>query len=345
MQQNKFTKNGSVTMASIIKKLFFIFFTVCGLCYFPWALASSDSLRLPLLKSAGVNTQFLTKMHNVITTQNYRVVFVRSVGNKLNVAFEYTHAQINNKPYAKLLYLEGPAKQIILNENTTSYYQQGNDPFAIKSNRIIEAFPSILFNDFTKLNSLYDYISIGKGRVADRSVQLIRVLPKDKDRNNYLLWLDEKTFMPLRIDLYDIHNRLIEQFKVVSLTPFTSLQTFLTDIRKVKHYPILALSDKTSPLSDQWKVNWVPNGFLQKTHSQIENELTDIDTRLYSDGVFAFTVTLSNHPLTMKSYSLQSGNQIIYVTHSLNKEITIIGDLPLETIKKIAEHIEINASS
>lgn len=343
MQHNKLAKNGWVNMALFSKKLFFIILAVFFSYYSNLAFSAPIQPKLSPRFNDESNVISLNKMRDAIINKNYRVVFINSVSDRLNIAFEYTHALINNQPYAKLLYLEGPPKQIILNDNVISYYQQDYDPFSIKSHRIIEAFPNILFNDFEKLNALYDYVSMGKGRVANRPAQLIRILPKDKDRNNYILWLDEKSFMPLRIDLYDINHRLLEQFKVVSITPLTSLRPFLDEIKKVKNYPILAASYKDSPLSNHWKVNWVPNGFMEKAHSQINAIDTEIDTRLYSDGVFSFTVTISDNPLTIKSYSLQSGNQIIYVTHFVNKEVTIIGDLPLETIKKIAEHIEIKA--
>lgn len=287
----------------------------------------------------------LNKMHQAIIKKNYVMVFTNFVVGSSNTSFQYRHATINNKQFAKLLYLEGSQKEIFQKEDIVSYYQQDSPPFSINSPRIIEVFPKVVFNDFEKLNKYYDFIPMGQERIANRMAQLIHIMPKDKDRNNYMIWLDEDLFIPLQIDLYSPEYALIEQFKIVSLLPLTQNQLIFETTNNTKNSPVLNVFDKTSSLSNKWRLTWLPAGFSEKSHLQIDYKKTGIDTRFYSDGVFSFTVNISEDPLMMKPYSLRSSNKIMYITHFFNKEIAIIGDLPLDTIKKIAKHIKFETSS
>lgn len=338
-------KNIKNNMTLLFKRYTF-FLILIGVFYLPYfALATELSAPHSVTVKEKSNIALLNTMHKAVTHTNYQMIFTSSVNGKLHVAYQYSHAFYDKKAYAKLIYLEGPNKEIVLNKDKVSYYQQDFDPFSIKSSRITEAFPSILFNDFNYLNNWYDYIFMGEGRTANRQAQLIRILPKEKDRYNYVLWLDKKTCMPLRIDLYDLNNRLIEQFKVVFLMPLSSAATFINEVKKAQDYPVLVAPDKTNPHTSDWKMKWLPKGFTEKSHTHIVYEKEKSDTRLYSDGVFSFTVILSNKPERLTTYRLQSGNQVIYVTHIFDKKITIIGDLPFKTIKKISEHIQIHPPS
>lgn len=348
MQPDKFFNKKAVrTLILFLIKVIPCLFVLCVLIY-AYGVQAAPLKNNVSYRSNDVNTlSYLHQMHQAVVNKNYTIVFINAGAGKHNTAFAYHHVVITNQPFAKLLYLEGTSKEIVLKADSVNYYQQDHDSFSIKSERIIEAFPDIVFNNFDKLNQYYDYIALGKGRVANRHAQVIRIMPKDKDRYNYLIWVDESSFLPLRIDLFDNRHQLLKQFKIVSLLLLTQSQSIplLDSIKSTQNYPLLAIPDKVSSLSNQWQLNWLPSGFVERSHSRLDFKKTDIDTRLYSDGVFSFAVTVSENPLIMKSYSLQSDNQIIYFTQLFGKEITIIGDLPLDTIKKIAKHITIKTSS
>lgn len=287
----------------------------------------------------------LNKMHQAIIKKNYVMIFTGFFGGNLNASFEYRHAVFNNKQFAKLLYLEGSRKEIFQKEDIVSYYQQDTAPFSINSPRIIESFPKVVFNDFGKLSKYYDFIPMGQERIANRTAQLIHIVPKNKDRNNYMIWLDDDSFIPLRIDLCSPKQALIEQFKIVSLSRLRQNQLISEMTNSIQKPPVLNIFGKTSSLSNKWQLTWLPAGFSEKSHLLINYKKTDVDTRFYSDGVFSFTVNISEAPLMIKSYSLRSSNKIMYITHFLNKEIAVIGDLPLDTIKKIAKRIKFETSS
>ncbi|WP_392565707.1 MucB/RseB C-terminal domain-containing protein [Utexia brackfieldae] len=289
--------------------------------------------------------QILNSMRDAVIKKDYEFSFLNTVEDKLVGTFKYRHIVADDKTYAQLIKLEGLAKEIIQKDNVISYYQQDHASFSMNSFRMVDAFPDVIFNDFNKLNQYYDYFFIGNARVANRSCQLIRILAKDKNRYSYILWLDDETRIPLRIDLYDLNNGLLAQFKVVDFSPsLNEKNLFLAYLNKSQINPLVVGSEQPNTLDDQWQLNWIPSGFTQRSHSQIDFNEHGISSRLYSDGVFSFTVNVSENTVPTKSYSLQKGEQTIFVTQLKDKEIMIIGNLPLTTITKIAQDIEVKTS-
>ncbi|OCG09127.1 hypothetical protein A9G13_03485 [Gilliamella sp. wkB178] len=323
----KFERNLMIFLIKQSRKyictLFFIFLPL-----FTYAVESDDALML------------LNKMTKAVQTQNYRVNLVSQDKNDYATTFEYTHLGATKKEdiNAYLLYLEGPAKEIILHNSVTSYFQPDSPSFSITSPRIIEAFPDVIYNDFTKLTDIYDFILLGKTRTANHSVQLVRMVAKEKDRYSYVIWIDEDTYLPMRIDLLDQNNEIISQLKVVLLDKNFDKKK-IADYINSRTYPILLSIDKQDDVLDEWRLAWLPNGFKEIAAYNVNFYNSDIATKLFSDGVFSFTVNVSSEATKQSNQFIQKGGRSIFSTNIANKNIIIIGNLPLVTIERIAQNI------
>lgn len=281
----------------------------------------------------------LNNMQQAVLNTDYQISFVTQEPSQFSNILKYTHIGSDNSNDGSLLYLEGPLKEIILHNNIVSYFQSDSESFSLPTNRIIEVFPDFIYHDFNQLTKYYDFVLLGKSRTANRSSQLIRILPKDKDRYNYILWLDEKTNLPLRIDLLDQNSKIIKQMKVLTLDTDFNKVKFKQYIEQLK-YPILFPVDKGTAELGAQQVTWLPKGFTSKINHNINLHQTDIDSQLFSDGIFSFTIYLSKVANEKFSYSLEQGDTTIYTTNLDDVNIVIIGDLPLETIERIAKSIK-----
>lgn len=65
-----------------------------------------------------------------------------------------------------------------------------------------------------------------------------------------------------------------------------------------------------------------------------------IDTKLFSDGIFSFTVNVSELSNNDATHVVTQGARTVYSTNLNNMNIVIIGDLPFETIERIAQSIK-----
>ncbi|KDN11052.1 Sigma factor RpoE negative regulatory protein RseB precursor [Gilliamella apicola] len=239
---------------------------------------------------------------------------------------------------AYLRYLEGSDKEIILHKGITSYFQPNSSSFSITSSRIIEAFPDVVYNNFNDLKDVYDFIFLGKARTANRSAKLVKIIAKEQDRYSYVIWIDDETFLPIRIDLLDQNSDIINQIKVIQLDKNFDKKEQLDYINS-RNYPILLSIEKQNNAFDQWRLAWLPKGFKEVAAYNLNFYSSDIATKLFSDGVFSFTVNISSEQAKQSNQIIQQGGRTIFSTNLGHKNIIIIGNLPRTTVERIAQNI------
>ncbi|OTQ06595.1 hypothetical protein B5S43_02550 [Gilliamella apicola] len=282
----------------------------------------------------------MNSMHKAVKTSTYQIHLLSQDKDQYVTTYEYSHlgSEKQNDIKAQLLYLEGPAKEIILNNGVTSYFQPDSASFSITSPRITEAFPDVIYNDFNQLVDVYDFILLGKTRTANRSAQLVKMIAKDKDRYSYIIWIDDENFLPLRIDLLDQNGEIISQQKVVNLDEKFDPKEIKEYIDS-RNYPILLSIEKQNDILEVWRLAWLPRGFKEIAAYNVNFYNSDIATKLFSDGVFSFTVNVSSEQSSQLNQLITQGDRTIFSTNINNKNIIIIGNLPKVTIERIAQNI------
>ena len=279
----------------------------------------------------------LDKMRDAVINTDYQLYFLQSEMGEYANTFKYFHLATEQEQMANLIYLEGIPQEIILNNHIISYFKADSSSFSLASSRIIEAFPDVVYSDFSQLVDSYDFIVVGKGRTANRSAQLVRIVSKNKDRYNYVIWIDEESYLPLRIDLLDLNYTIIQQIKILDINLDFDKESFKNHI-KTKDYPILFPNEKSDSEIHHWKLTYLPSGFQEVASYNINFYESSIDTQLFSDGIFSFSVNVSDSS-DKNSHLFQQGVKTIYSVNNKLGNIVIIGNLPAETIKKIAQGI------
>lgn len=309
----------------------------------PVTVQDSQAIPETSAVTASQSLALLDEMKQAVEGKNYQVSIVSQEKGYSPNSLKYSHAKINNQSYAHLLYLDGPSKEVILHNNVISYLQPDSVSFSLSSPYIFEAFPNIVYSNFKKIAEFYNFVFVGKARTANRSCQLIRIMAKDKDRFSYLLWIDDSSYLPLRIDLFDLDANLITQMKVIDIAPDFNVQAIKQYVDS-RNYPIL-LAVNNQPLPpDEIKPNWLPKGFTQIATSRSFYDDVQINTWLYSDGVFSFTINSSIKRNDAITQIVQQGGRSVVSTVINNREVTIIGDLPSMTIEHIAKNIVVSAT-
>ncbi|WP_085247417.1 MucB/RseB C-terminal domain-containing protein [Gilliamella mensalis] len=320
---NYFVQHFIKQSRNIIFTLFFAFFSVSI-----YANDTEDALAL------------LNKMNHAVQTQDYRIYFLSQDKNQYVTTFEYNHLGAVKKEdiNACLRYLEGPDKEIILHKGVTSYFQPDSPSFSITSSRIIEAFPDVIYSNLNELKDVYDFIALGKARTANRSVQLIKIVAKEQDRYSYVIWIDDETYLPIRIDLLDQNSDIINQIKVLQLDKNFDKKALANYINS-RSYPILLSIEKQNNAFEQWQLAWLPKGFKEIAAYNLNFYSSDIATKLFSDGVFSFTINISSDQVKQSNQIIQQGGRTIYSTNVGHKNIIVIGNLPRTTVERIAQNI------
>ena len=284
--------------------------------------------------------QSLDKMTQALDNLNYEIAFVQTTPSNMD-SFRYRHIKKDNKTYAQLVTLDGRQQEIIQRDNLVSYFQPNTQAFTLNSGNIVDAMPAVVRADFDKLSTVYDFIKIGKDRVAGRFADTIRIVPKDDFRYQYLVFVDEENSLLLRGDMLDSEGKLLDQFRVVTLYIDDRLRGLTDYINKVSMPPLLKESKNEQNLDITWSVGWLPQGFslIRYTQETLENEV--IDSALYSDGLFTFTLFVSNvGSNVLPENTWKQGAYTIYSEVNGGKEITFIGQLPIAAAKRIVQEVK-----
>lgn len=286
--------------------------------------------------------QLLNSMTKAQKQLNYQISFVQTNLASLQ-SFRYKHIQLENKQYAQLMTLDGTTQEIILRDDLVSYFRPSFPAFTIKSQYIVDYLPSIINANIDKLTENYDFSSLGRNRIADRLVQVIKLMPKDNFRYQYILFIDEQSHLLLRSDMLDHNNNLLESFYVVNLDFEQQVNDMLQKFKE-QSFPPLLNENKESKNIKNWQLGWLPKGFTlinENINFEDEDNKHSIESRLYSDGLFSFTIYVADKILNENQENLWlQGTNTIYSSNIGDKEVTIIGQIPTSTAKRIAQDLK-----
>lgn len=286
--------------------------------------------------------QLVEQMTKAGKQLNYELFFVQS--GPVNIeAWRYRHLYQNDSVYAQLTTLDGVKQDIIQRNNLISYFQGNYQPFTINSGRIVDSLPSVLYGNVGQLSEYYDFVKSGRNRVADRLVQTVRILPKDNFRYEYVIFIDEQNHLLLRSDMLDRDGNLLEQFRVVNLYIGDELNELPAYLNKMPFPPLLADKQQEKQGIKSWETSWLPQGFslINEDSKTEETSGNVIESRLFSDGLFSFTLYVSDSILPTEQENVwRQGANTIYSENLNGKEITLIGQIPVSTAKRIVQDIK-----
>ena len=257
----------------------------------------------------------------------------------------YRHAVSDNQQLAHLVYLSGPVREVIRRGSEVSYIEPGAEPFTIASGNMVAPVIPMLNSNVDKLSKYYDYIKVGRDREAGNITQVLRIVPKDGLRYSYVLWVDEKNHLPLRADLLDRDGEVLEQYRTISYIVNDQIADAMGALKTAKLPTVLSLPEGLVSESD-WTVSWIPDGFNSKELSRYQMATTNkmVESQLFSDGLFSFSVYISDRDeYSLKGQLVRQGRRTLHSFISGNKEISVVGDIPPATAKRIAQSVKFKA--
>ncbi|MBE2897318.1 MucB/RseB C-terminal domain-containing protein [Pasteurellaceae bacterium 20609_3] len=287
----------------------------------------------------------LAQMTAAWRNSDFDITFVKLMPNEVN-SYQYRHLYHNGKHYAQLFSLDGARQEIIQRDDIVSYFGSNYQPFSLKANAIIDDLPSAVYADFDKLKAHYDFIDAGKTRIANRIAQVVRILPKDDFRYQYVLWIDSASHLLMRSDMLDRNGNLLEQFRVTSLTQGDTLKGLIAPIEQLHLPPVIALEGDAPAQDPNWHLSWLPPGFELRKHDKYQTDIGELESLLFSDGLFSFSLYLNpNISDNLGEHAWQQENNTIYTLSENHHEITLIGEIPLITAKQIVKDITFSKSA
>ncbi|WAT05008.1 sigma-E factor regulatory protein RseB [Rouxiella badensis] len=281
----------------------------------------------------------LQQMSAASQSLNYEVAFINITKQGID-SYRYRHAKTKGTQLGDLLLMDGPRREVVQRGNDISYFETGLQPFTLAGDHIVDSLPELAFSDIANLSKFYDFIAVGRARAADRSSEVIRVVSRDGTRFSYIVWIDEKDKLPLRVDLLDKDGETLEQFRVISLTVDPDVAEAFNGIDKANLPPVLSIPD-SSKTQFSWISKWLPEGMKEVSRSKrnLPNMPVTIESRLYSDGLFSFSINVNPSSSVTSDQIVRQGRRTVQTDVRNGNEITIVGELPPSTAKRISDSI------
>ncbi|AUI65454.1 MULTISPECIES: MucB/RseB C-terminal domain-containing protein [Glaesserella] len=301
-----------------------------------WALPVWAELSSPL--------DYLKAMTNAHKTRNYEQLYILQSGENV-LSFRYRHAYHDNKEYAQLLHLDETREEMILRDNTVGYFGD-YQPFSLQASRILDNLPSVIHTNFEQLSG-YSFVDAGKSRVADHVARVIRVVPRDDFRYQYILWIDEDSHLLLQSQLLDRDQNVLELFRAIQSVEDEQLLYIVEPIRTLILPTLIQAKDEEHQSLD-WNAKWVPAGFkpLSVGRQRLSEVLLDeqVESQLYSDGLFSFTVyVLQNKGVIFDGQFWREGKTGIYSQTVGERDVVIVGEIPAASARHIVQQIQLDA--
>ena len=296
--------------------------------------------------------RWFQRMSEAFAEQTYNGVFVYSHGNRMD-SLRIVHAKVDGVERERIVRLDGNRFELIRNGDQLICVHSpdwtGDIQHQIPSGPFAKAF----VRDLTRVNQYYRFEVQSEMRVVDRDAVSFKVEPKDNYRYGYRVWFDKETGLLLKSLLID-QGEVLERFQFAQLDVGGKVSEEDLELDAngdaLVHYPHPTIA---TPVEGQeaedsaWRLSWLPPGF-EITSQAIRREISEdsaADTLTYSDGMAAFSVFIDPAGEVMKTEMVAQTGATAAVMRQLQTpegrySITVVGEIPLETVKRLAAGVE-----
>jgi len=296
------------------------------------------------LTNANPNEQiaiaWIRKMAAAKSSLSYRGVYTYMRGSQLDIV-RISHRYDGKRFREKSHHLNGPPREILRDADKVECIH--GDPGAALNHPLTPGPFSRRFNDnLISSTGLYQVTMAGHDRVADRAAVRLLIDPRHNDRYGWQLWLDQQTGLLLQSNLVD-RGRVLETFyfstiEIDILITDEELTASLGDNVLAHGLVNVPGTPKNKVNAAKWRPEWLPEGFEPIAVADQSR------TQVFSDGLASFSIFLDSQSVSTKGELVTHLGGTVVLSRQLtmpagDQRITIVGELPESTARKIAESI------
>lgn len=289
--------------------------------------------------------QWLDKMATSARELTYQGEFVYQQGSSLETLSVVHYVDENGKEKERILYLDGAPREMIRTDRelTFSNYRQGVTRFEHGA-----MVPMVDKFSQQSLGKNYELKIVGLDRVAGREALLMMVVPRDRFRYGYQIWLDRTSSLLLKSMMIDDNGRIMERMQFTSMKVDEPLaKEILAELDKKQPEADRVISMDEGPakkaLPDNWEAGWIPDGFVLKDRRVRPSPVSkqDVDALIFSDGIASFSVFVEKDETRVLSQTAENIGALaavskVYRDGDSYYHVTVVGEVPLGTAERVA---------
>lgn len=305
------------------------------------------ALSVQAVRADGDALSWLQRIHAATQKLSYTGTFVYRNGDQAET-LRIVHSVGRHGTHERLETLDGRPREVVRSGDEVKCYLPDSKTVKIDKQIDHKVFPALLPENLQDIGEHYEVRAGAIERVAGHECQAIVLQPKDKLRYGRKLWADTKTGMLLKSQTLNEKNEPIEQFA------FTEIHIGGKIDRKLLKSRFLAESrawhveesgaSVASLAASGWSIDPELPGFRKMTEmKRTQGGSNEVGHVIYSDGLIALSVFIE--PLANKTSMpppglSHQGAINIYSRKVADYLVTVVGEVPAESVKKLAESVK-----
>lgn len=292
---------------------------------------------------------WIDRMAQAIHQLNYDGTFIYFQDGQME-SMRIIHGVDSSGERERLVSLNGPAREVVRDSEQVTCILRDDSVMIDKSGpQRLSAFK--LPAQPGSLQGRYRFEMMGEDRIAGHAVRKLAIRPLDRFRYGHRIWLHRDNNLLLRSELLNENGDVVEQLMFTDIRFFDSLPEALLIPRIAEHdvvisQPLPAAVQERVPVEGRWRVDDLPEGFTkQSAHEQImARSKAKAEHIVFSDGLATISVFVEQQggqPISFTGAS-RMGAVNAYSRQFEGYLITVVGEVPALTVRRIADSISLN---
>lgn len=311
-------------------------------------ILAAAALLLPFVTldvSAQEIKSWLDRMNRAVEELNYEGTFVRVLDGSAEM-LHIVHRNDGGEVGEKISSLDGTGREIVRRGREVQCVLPDRGLVLLEEpNGASNPLASSLPNYSETLEAHYEFVTFEKGQVARRDTQIVVIKPRDEYRYGYKLWLDRETAMPLKAQVRDENNDVVEQIMFTDFELSDAIpDSALASVIDTQGYTWIRPQEQQGPAKGgvAWRAAEVPSGFelsLVK-RSVIAGADGPVEHLVYSDGLATVSVFVADQGIDVTEGFSRLGSTNAYSLTRRGHKITAMGEVPRMTVQRIATSLD-----
>lgn len=306
----------------------------------------------PVPMEVAAARQWIQRLQQAASQRNYAGTQVFSSGGTVSSA-RVVHFGDGAQQLESVEMLDGQMRRVFRHNDLVYTLWPKRHLAVVEQRPVVTPFPSLPHQGSDLFDS-YELLLLGTDRQAGHDVEVVMLRPRDQWRFGQRLWAELSTGLLLRTEVVNRRGDVLESaaFSEVAINVRPQPEAVLMPIRKLDGYKVVRLQPSTTQLENEgWSLRPPVPGFrqvscvkrpLQGPRQEDGASPSQVLHAIYSDGLTHVSLFVEPFDAERHERPIQ---MTVGATHTLMTRrgdwwLTVVGDVPAETLKRFASALE-----
>ena len=293
----------------------------------------------------------IQEMSNANSELNYDGTFVYRYDKQIDTMRIIHKKRSNGTTYERLIALTGNQREIIRDNDKVKYFFPENKVAIIEKSNSRQLISSYIPDSIQSISKFYIFNIAGQGRIAGLNAWIVNIMPVDRFRYGYQVWIDKESKLLLKSKLKNFQGVTLEQIMFTQLSVLENIDdTLLKSSFSEEHFSwVNNIRKKSIPYDisrKKWIPSWIPEGFSMSGHTidPMPTSLIPVDHFIYTDGLATISIYIEklNKQQSINTKITNFGGVNTYSISNDGYQITAVGEVPKTTVQLIADSVKLS---